>query len=635
MGTRKISWTAMGKRAGKAQRAAKASAAAEKARLYQKREEENTQRSLMKLRKMQPDAASLTRLDNEIERLVRMLEELDVYSNGDIITKKRTRLGRALKIIPESLNASRRAHKSQVYVILPPPPHEYPNPISQNTKQTDAQTSCPPLRRSTRLAQSDTQVDEDLTTSRAPIRSDGQGYFEHLRRWYKNTQSKDLAVRDWAQARLQIQCKLRGQREVRQDWLEYRGRYVVRDDGRDVEDIMEASERIEACDNTISNLQMALQLGLPNRLQLSAEWRQHPVTLEQLWLDRNFDIASDFIDGSQHVQQRKFKDTETDMSGQRSGSLSSRSSQSAGVNLRDTGGSSSSTQYAALEEQRQESHTPHHPEQLVATKSDSMAPRQALQPGGIILQDVAGSTAALVHESVTPESQHPPSLPGPDVCNAELLLEQQHMSIWNQHRVVMQRRFEAAGIPQSVLKTKLSVQEKAFYRQAEQERQVLRLEQAVRDDYGVRADSITDRGLTTNDFLESVVWELSSTQLWQYFENGDSWLQPNWIPEGHLCIETRHRQDIKTNIVLDLGNRSFEAEGVLFSNIVYGQYMDITATCHQGGDDVNLSLTFLPDGHVRVLFPALPLVRSDAGCCVMHLLDKRVEFSGVYITTSE
>jgi hypothetical protein len=62
-------------------------------------------------------------------------------------------------------------------------------------------------------------------------------------------------------------------------------------------------------------------------------------------------------------------------------------------------------------------------------------------------------------------------------------------------------------------------------------------------------------------FPNDALWELSSTQLWQYYEGGGSWNQLGWIPGGYLRTQVTHlatkRSLPMANVTLEFGHPRF------------------------------------------------------------------------------
>ena len=148
-------------------------------------------------------------------------------------------------------------------------------------------------------------------------------------------------------------------------------------------------------------------------------------------------------------------------------------------------------------------------------------------------------------------------------------LRQAQDLVWTRHQANMQRYFAAKSLPKLVWTTKMAIQEKGFRTQAENELQVADAKAITEQQAGNGTQvCITDFGGTFFDteFAKDALWELSSTQLWQYYEGGHSWDQLGWIPGGYLRIqETRaagKNYPPEASVILEFGNRAFTAECV-------------------------------------------------------------------------
>lgn len=117
--------------------------------------------------------------------------------------------------------------------------------------------------------------------------------------------------------------------------------------------------------------------------------------------------------------------------------------------------------------------------------------------------------------------------------------------------------------------TKIAIQQKGYQFQADNELQVVKANHIMEEGPSLGAQTCTtDFGGTSVDavFLNGAVWELSSAQLWQYYESGGNWNQLGWIPGGYLGIQvthlaTKHNLPV-ANVILEFGHRAFVAEGV-------------------------------------------------------------------------
>jgi hypothetical protein len=121
--------------------------------------------------------------------------------------------------------------------------------------------------------------------------------------------------------------------------------------------------------------------------------------------------------------------------------------------------------------------------------------------------------------------------PGPANTSIPLraqFLHRTHEIIWIRHSNAMQRYFAGKGLPKVVWSTKMAIQEKGFRNQAQNEVQVAEAKHITEEQVGNGAQAcIADFGGTAVDaqFPDDALWELSSTELWRYYEDGRSWDQ--------------------------------------------------------------------------------------------------------------
>jgi hypothetical protein len=184
----------------------------------------------------------------------------------------------------------------------------------------------------------------------------------------------------------------------------------------------------------------------------------------------------------------------------------------------------------------------------------------------VIQNEPASPSAAVAHKHLSPLGFESPqsTAPGP--------LHELHRSqdlVWKRHRTIIQSYFTGKGLPKAVWSTKIAIQDKGFRSQAQTELQVAEAKHITGQqvDNGAQ-DYITDISGTSLDtgFRNDALWELASTQLWLYYEGGQSWDQLGWIPGGYLRIQVTRLankdQTALANIMLEFGNRAFTAEGI-------------------------------------------------------------------------
>ncbi|KAH7069483.1 hypothetical protein FB567DRAFT_598792 [Paraphoma chrysanthemicola] len=228
--------------------------------------------------------------------------------------------------------------------------------------------------------------------------------------------------------------------------------------------------------------------------------------------------------------------------------------------------------------------------------------------------------------------------PQPKLTVGSAILKDLHQNqalIWDQHEATMYEHFAACGVPLIVRSTKLAIQKKGFQIQAENELQVAHAKRITEShaSIGTRACN-TDFGGTIVDveFPKDAIWELSSTQLWKFYEGGQSWNQLGWIPGGYLRIKetraaTRHH-GASGDVILEFGSRSFTAEGISIPRFTDSRPINAHVKDHAVGDTFPVRLIFLQGGHLHVIFPAVPLVQADPSCNAIGAVGKEIEFSG-------
>ncbi|KAF1846036.1 uncharacterized protein K460DRAFT_266369, partial [Cucurbitaria berberidis CBS 394.84] len=207
--------------------------------------------------------------------------------------------------------------------------------------------------------------------------------------------------------------------------------------------------------------------------------------------------------------------------------------------------------------------------------------------------------------------------------------------IWQQHALHMQHRYRASGLPDFAAETKLAFQKKVYDLHLGRESQ---LRKAYEDTANLHppGEHATRKGVTglwntvlvTTQFSEHSMWDLISTKLWRYFENGFSWNLPQWVPRGILRIQTIFNA---SRVYFDFGSRTFSTDQINLPAEASTQVLFYAARCHETGADVHFGLAFLADGFVKVQFPALAVVGADAGCRAGVVVDTVVELTGVYM----
>ncbi|EAT89025.1 hypothetical protein HBI56_036950 [Parastagonospora nodorum] len=219
---------------------------------------------------------------------------------------------------------------------------------------------------------------------------------------------------------------------------------------------------------------------------------------------------------------------------------------------------------------------------------------------------------------------------------------QKHASIWEHHESAMRRHFQSKGFLQAVYSTKLAIQKKGFQVQAANEIQVEEARRITEKHLdGDTRTCITDFGGTafdTEEFPTDRLWELSSTKLWHYYQDGDSWDQLGWIPGGYLRIRQLRAPRKKENtfqaeVVVEFGASTFTAPQVTMPLFTNSESLEFLAQhCdHYRKQEAVVRLRFFQGGHVQVVFPAAHLIKMDNGCDPRRAHGQLVEFAGVFM----
>ncbi|KAJ4300802.1 hypothetical protein N0V90_002890 [Kalmusia sp. IMI 367209] len=191
-------------------------------------------------------------------------------------------------------------------------------------------------------------------------------------------------------------------------------------------------------------------------------------------------------------------------------------------------------------------------------------------------------------------------------------------SIWAAHALHMQERYRGANLPEFAIETKLAFQKKLFDQHVDLERQLYNATESTLS-LGANAHHPTREGTTTTwnavlvttTFSEHSLWELSSPMLWRYFEAGLSWDYPQWVPGGVMRIHTVSKS---SHIYFDFGMRTFSTQSISVPVSIDTRTLTYAAQCHQTGTNIDIGVTFLAQGFVKVRFPVFALIEPDMGC---------------------
>jgi hypothetical protein len=207
------------------------------------------------------------------------------------------------------------------------------------------------------------------------------------------------------------------------------------------------------------------------------------------------------------------------------------------------------------------------------------------------------------------------------------------VSIWTQHALEIQGRFRSTNLPDFAIETKLAFQKKLFDQHVDRERQ---LQNAAESTLALSADSqhAVRKGtsttwnpvLVTSTYSEHNLWELTSPLLWRAFEGGLSWNYPQWVPSGIMRIQTALKI---SHIYFDFGARTFSTQRLSIPSTISTGIVTVHATCHQTNANIDIELTFLAQGFVKVSFPVLAVIQPDLGCKDLPL--STVNLTGVWL----
>jgi hypothetical protein len=207
-------------------------------------------------------------------------------------------------------------------------------------------------------------------------------------------------------------------------------------------------------------------------------------------------------------------------------------------------------------------------------------------------------------------------------------------AIWTQHALHMQERYRRTNLPDFAIETKLACHKKLFDQHVDRKHQ---LQKAVESTYDLDAANAQhhDRDginktwnpvLVTTTFCEHSLWELTSPMLWRYFEGGLSWDYPQWVPKGVMRIQTA---STSSKIYIDFGVRTFSTQSLVIPATISTRTLTFPVQCHQTGADVDIEITFLVRGFVKVCLPVLTVILPDLGC--KNLPVTFVELTGLWL----
>ncbi|KAI8935621.1 hypothetical protein NX059_007150 [Plenodomus lindquistii] len=166
-----------------------------------------------------------------------------------------------------------------------------------------------------------------------------------------------------------------------------------------------------------------------------------------------------------------------------------------------------------------------------------------------------------------------------------------HEAAWDLHEDTITQRYLSEGVPKSFVETKIVVQKQGFALQARKE--IHLLEEQARAAMMVSHQGPYGMSPADND-AEHSLWELSSTEVWKYFEGGMSWSQTGWTPGGFLRITTNTMEAAedtgKSSIIADFGDCVLEAKNILLPSRSLAEAHELKARNHHGGEEIPVTL---------------------------------------------
>jgi hypothetical protein len=207
-------------------------------------------------------------------------------------------------------------------------------------------------------------------------------------------------------------------------------------------------------------------------------------------------------------------------------------------------------------------------------------------------------------------------------------------TIWTRHALHMQERYRRSNLPDFAIETKLAHQKKLFDQHVDRENQLHKaaqstheLDAAIAQHPGREGISKTwNSVLVTTTFSEHSLWELTSPMLWRHFEGGLCWDFPRWTPYGVMRIQT---VSTSSHIYFDFGVRTFSTQRLLIPATISTRVLMFPAQCHQTGADIEIEVTFLARGFIKVCFPVLSIIQPDIGC--KDLPTTLLELTGLWL----
>jgi hypothetical protein len=208
------------------------------------------------------------------------------------------------------------------------------------------------------------------------------------------------------------------------------------------------------------------------------------------------------------------------------------------------------------------------------------------------------------------------------------------IAIWAQHALHMQDRYRRSNVPDFAIETRLAYQKKLFDQHVDRETQLHKAAETTPDSDAEYAEHLRREGISTKwnpvlvaaTFSEHSLWELTSPMLWRHYEGGLSWDYPQWVPFGVMRIQTA---STSSNIHFEFGVRTFNAQCLAIPATIGTRTLTFPAQCHQTGTEIEVEITFLAKGFVKVCFPVLAITQPDLGCKTLPAT--LVELTGLWL----
>jgi hypothetical protein len=366
-----------------------------------------------------------------------------------------------------------------------------------------------------------------------------------LRHWFYSAKSANPAIREQAQARIQLQLQLRAYRKANDKW-KGKLRDAEREGNRSGFEMFDAGrvENVKQLHIWTTVLRTSLLLKDDNKRKTEMSlvaWHQNPcVSLDKLSQDAKWDKPEDFPhEPSLHICDTAwyFQHCEP--------------------------------QPMKEEENRED------------TMEDSVS--------------TSGVGKGKVDKRPT---EYPASPTGPDTIPSPL---------WTRYHYAMTAGHITIGTPLSSATAKLAMQKEAFecHVQLELHARTAHANTSFMTADKSRAllANKTTR-MRTSHVRTQGLWKLASTELRTYI--ADSSCCWEWTPSGYMHVETS--EDGFSNIYLDFGHRNFNVGGIILPDYVRTHPLPLKVTCFETGEDIFIGLTPLANGFPKVHISALTIV---------------------------